>query len=153
VHALEIADEGLSEILLAIDDVSRQMIQPCPSSVGQIDGEELNDEKVIIHSARLRSKAVVLLPDTGVSFVIILDDAARHSKTLWEASVTHGTSEHLRPGPFKAEAMPFMIVLASAAHHRPVSGADDTPGVLTKHLDGPTGHRPKTVLGRRTFLP
>jgi hypothetical protein len=79
VHALEIAGEDLSEILLAINDVSQQMIQPGPSSVGQIDGKELNDEKVVIRSAHLRSKAVV---PTGVSFVIILDDAARRSKTL-----------------------------------------------------------------------
>jgi hypothetical protein len=33
VHAVEVAGEDLSEILLAIDDISRQMIQPDPSRI------------------------------------------------------------------------------------------------------------------------
>jgi hypothetical protein len=56
-------------------------------------GEELDDEKVIVRPTRLASKAVVLQPDAGVSFIVVLDDAARCSEMVWEASVTHGISE------------------------------------------------------------
>jgi hypothetical protein len=115
VRALEIAGEDLPEIVLAIDDVSRQMIQPGPGGVSQVDGEELDDEMVVVHPARLASKAVVLQPDTGVSFTIVLDDTTRHSKMLWEASVAHGTSERFLLKPFMAEVVPFTIILASVA--------------------------------------
>jgi hypothetical protein len=93
VRALEIACEYLPEILPAADDLSRQMIQSGPGIVGQVDAEELDDEKVIVRRTLLAGKLVVLRPDTGVSFTIVLDDAARRSEALWEASVMHDASE------------------------------------------------------------
>jgi hypothetical protein len=60
VHALEIGGEDLPEVLPAIDNISRQMVEPGPGRVSQVDGEELDDEKVIIGPAHLASKAVVL---------------------------------------------------------------------------------------------
>jgi hypothetical protein len=65
VRALVIAGEYLLEILPAIDDISWQMIQPSPSRVGQVDGEELDDEKVIVRPTHLATKPVVLQPDVG----------------------------------------------------------------------------------------
>jgi hypothetical protein len=41
------------------------MIQPGPSGVGQVDGEELDDEKVIVRPTHLATKPVVLQPDAG----------------------------------------------------------------------------------------
>jgi hypothetical protein len=82
VCAQEIAGEDLLEILPPIDNVSRQMIQLGPSRVTQVDGEELDDENVIIHPTCLTSKVVVLQPDARVSFTVIPDDVAWHSKTL-----------------------------------------------------------------------
>jgi hypothetical protein len=52
VHTLEVAAEDLSEILPAIDSVSWQMIHPGPGGIGQLDGEELDDEEIMIHSTR-----------------------------------------------------------------------------------------------------
>jgi hypothetical protein len=56
VHALEIAGEDLPEVLPAIDNISRQMVEPRPGRVSQVDGEELDDEKVIIGPAHLQAR-------------------------------------------------------------------------------------------------
>jgi hypothetical protein len=60
VRALEVDSEDLPEIRPAIDDVSWQMIQQGPGGVDQIDGEELDDEKVVVCPTCLARKAIVL---------------------------------------------------------------------------------------------
>jgi hypothetical protein len=55
VCALEVVGEDLSEILLAIDDVSWQMFQPGPVRISQLD-----DEGIIVCSARSTHEAVIL---------------------------------------------------------------------------------------------
>jgi hypothetical protein len=91
------------------------MIQLSPGGVSQVDGEELDAEMVVVWHAHLASKAVVLQLGAGVSFTVVLDDIARHSEMLWEASVMHSTSERFRPRPFRAEAVSFTIVSTSTA--------------------------------------
>jgi hypothetical protein len=44
ICTLEIAGKDLLEILLAIDRVFGQVIEPSSRRVGQVDREELNDE-------------------------------------------------------------------------------------------------------------
>jgi hypothetical protein len=83
------------------------MIQPGPRGVSQVNGEELDDEKDIVHPAHPTSEVVVLQPDTRVHFTIILDNVARHSKALWEASVAHGASECFWPRHFMSKAASF----------------------------------------------
>jgi hypothetical protein len=68
IHSLKVVDEDVLEIFPTVDDVSRQMIQPGPSRVGYINGEELDNKKVIICPARPTRKTVVLQPNAGVSF-------------------------------------------------------------------------------------
>jgi hypothetical protein len=50
------------------------MIQPGPGRADQVNGEEVDDEKVIISPAHPTHEAVVLQP--RVSFVVVLDDVA-----------------------------------------------------------------------------
>jgi hypothetical protein len=76
LHALEIAVKDLSELLKAIDNVSWQMIEPSSGRVGQVDWEELDDERVIISPAHLASKAVVLQAYVGVSLTVVLNGVA-----------------------------------------------------------------------------
>jgi hypothetical protein len=45
-----------------------------PGHVDQVNGEQLDDEEVIIHPTHPTSKLVVLQPNTGVGFAVILDD-------------------------------------------------------------------------------
>jgi hypothetical protein len=58
------------------------MIQSGPGGIGQVDGKELDDEEIIICSTHSTPKAVVLQPDAGVSFAVVLDDVARCLKML-----------------------------------------------------------------------
>jgi hypothetical protein len=76
VCALEVVGEDLLKVIPSIDDVSWQMIQPGPSGISYIDWEELDGKEIVIRSARSTHEAVVLQPDVGVGFVIILDSVA-----------------------------------------------------------------------------
>jgi hypothetical protein len=60
ICALEIAGKDLLEILPVIDRVSGQVIEPGSGRVGQVDGEELNDEEVAINLTCPTREAVVL---------------------------------------------------------------------------------------------
>jgi hypothetical protein len=60
VHTLEFAGKYLLEVFPAVDRVSGQVIELGSGRVGQIDGEELNDEQVDIRSACPTREAVVL---------------------------------------------------------------------------------------------
>jgi hypothetical protein len=89
------------------------MIQPGPDGVSQVNGEELYAKKVIVCLACPASEAVVLQPDVGVSFTVVLDDDARRSEVLWEVSVVHGASEHFLPQLFRGEVASFVMVTTS----------------------------------------
>jgi hypothetical protein len=80
VCALEIAGEDHLDVPRAVDNVSRQMTESGPGRVGQVNGEEIDDEKVVVGPAHLACKAVVLQPDAEVSLTVVLNDVARHSK-------------------------------------------------------------------------
>jgi hypothetical protein len=60
ICALENVGKDLLEILLAIDRVSGQVIEPSSGCVGPVDGEELNDEHVAVCPACPTREAVVL---------------------------------------------------------------------------------------------
>jgi hypothetical protein len=87
------------------------MIQPGPGRADQVNGEEVDDEKVIISPAHPAHEAVVLQP--RVSFAVVLDDIARRSKMLWETSIPHGAFESFWPKLLKAEVVSFTIIMAS----------------------------------------
>jgi hypothetical protein len=89
------------------------MIQLDHGGVGHVDREELDDEEVIVWSTHSAHEAVVLQPDSRVSFAIVLDDVAWCSKMLWEMSIAHDASERLWAKPFRTEAASFMIVVGS----------------------------------------
>jgi hypothetical protein len=112
----------------------------------------LDDEKVIVRSARTIREAVVLKLDTGVSLVIVLDDIGWHSKMLLEMSVVHGAFEHLWARPFRTEATSFLIITATMCHH-PLGDIIGIPKVPTECLVGPTDRRLKSSPMRKPFLP
>jgi hypothetical protein len=60
------------------------MIQPSPSQDNKIDGEDLDDEEVVICPAHPTRKAVVPQPSVGVGFGVILDDIAWCPKSVLE---------------------------------------------------------------------
>jgi hypothetical protein len=60
VRALEITGKYIIEIVPAIDRVFGQVIELCSGHVGQVDGEELNDEQVAIRPIYSACEAVIL---------------------------------------------------------------------------------------------
>jgi hypothetical protein len=52
------------------------MIQPGPGRISQVHQEEQDDEGVIVHSTCSTCEAIMLQPDVGVGFAIVLDDVA-----------------------------------------------------------------------------
>jgi hypothetical protein len=48
------------------------MVQPGPSGFSQIYREELDDEQIIGYPSRSTREAIILQPNTGVSFAIVL---------------------------------------------------------------------------------
>jgi hypothetical protein len=76
VCALQVFGKDLLVVLLAINRISGQVVERGPSCVGQVNGEKLDQEEVIIHHALPMNKVVFFQPNFGVSFAIILDDVA-----------------------------------------------------------------------------
>jgi hypothetical protein len=84
VCALNVAGEDLLEILPKIDQISGQVIEPRPGRVDQVNGEELDDEEVIICPAFPTRNVVILEPTIGIGFAIILDDVVWRPKMFRE---------------------------------------------------------------------
>lgn len=60
VGALKIPDEGPSEVGLVMYGVGRQMLEPGPRSFCEVDGEELDDQVVILDPRPMTREEVVL---------------------------------------------------------------------------------------------
>jgi hypothetical protein len=90
------------------------VIKPSSRCVDQVNGEELDDEKVIIHLACLAREAIVLQPNAGVVFVIVLYDFVGRLKTLRETRVVYVASKRLRLWLLEAKATPFLITMPAA---------------------------------------
>jgi hypothetical protein len=111
VCALEVTGEDLLEILPTINCISRQVVQPGPSHVGQVNEEELDDEEIIICPTRPIRKAVVLQPNARICLTIAFNDVIWCPERFWETHVTHIASECLGLWPFWAEVAPISVVM------------------------------------------
>jgi hypothetical protein len=85
------------------------VIEPSSGHVDQINGEELDDEEVIVRLICPACEAVVLHSNNRIDFAIKIDDVVGHPKTLREAHVAHVAPEHFSPWPLGAKATPFSI--------------------------------------------
>jgi hypothetical protein len=61
--------------------------------VGVIDGEELDDERVIIRPTRPACEMVVLQPDVGIGLAVIPDDVVGRVEMPREAHITYVAPE------------------------------------------------------------
>jgi hypothetical protein len=62
VRVLEVAGEGLDQVVPVGDLPRRQMLQPGPSGVGEEQGEVTDDEVVIVRSTQLAGQPIVREP-------------------------------------------------------------------------------------------
>jgi hypothetical protein len=89
------------------------VIEPSFGRVRQVNGEELEYERVIVCPACPAREAVVLQTNAGIGFTIILDDVIGCSKMLMEACATHVAPERLGPWPLGAKFAPFSIAASA----------------------------------------
>jgi hypothetical protein len=65
VHALEVAHERVDQVVPVVDLTGRQVLEPRPCRVGEVQGEVADDRLVIGGSTQLTRQAVVVEPHTG----------------------------------------------------------------------------------------
>jgi hypothetical protein len=107
VCALKVIGEDFLEILPTIDWVSRQVVEPSSGCVDQVNGEDLDDEKVVIHPTCPAHEAVVLQPNAGAGSAVVHGDVVGRSKTLRETHVMYIAPERLGPWPIEVKDVPF----------------------------------------------
>ena len=84
VRPLEVPDEDPLEIRLVANAVRWEEFEPCSNMLPHADGEELNDEVVIIHYSGLVGESEAFEPYTGICFPGILGDVGGQSEALWK---------------------------------------------------------------------
>jgi hypothetical protein len=124
VRALEVADEGLDQVVPVGDLPRRQMLQPGLSGVGEEQGEVADDEVVIVHSTQVADQLVVREPQFRSCLPRVLCDSSRGSEPGRERRPSYGPAESLRTGWFGRGTPILTAVVASP-----------TPGVVASaHL-------------------
>jgi hypothetical protein len=73
------------------------VVKPGPSRVGQVNGEKLDDEEVVIRPACPAHKVVVFQLNIRICVVVVFDDVIGCSEAFWETHVTHVALECLGP--------------------------------------------------------
>jgi hypothetical protein len=124
VRALEVADEGLDQVV-PVGDLSRgQMLQPGSSGVGEEQREVADDEVVIVCFTQVAGQPVVREPQFRPRLPRVLGDSSRGSEPGREWRPSYGPAESLRTGWFGRGTPILPAVVASPA-----------PGVVaTAHL-------------------
>jgi hypothetical protein len=100
VRALEVAGEGLDQVVPVGDLPRRQMLQPGPSGVREEQGEVADDEVVIVRSTQVAGQPVVREPQFRSRFPRVLCDSSQGSEPGRERRPSYGVAESLRTGWF-----------------------------------------------------
>jgi hypothetical protein len=146
VRALEVAGEGLDQVVLVGDLPRRQMLQLGPSGVGEKQGEVADDEVVIVRSTRLAGQSVVREPQFRPCLPRILCDGSWGSEPGREQRSSYGPAESLRTGWFRRRTpiLPAIVespmpgVVASA---HPLVEVGSTVAVVVLVAEATRGHR------------
>ena len=62
----------------------REEFKPCPNMFPHVDGEILNDEKVIIHPSGSVGEPKIFKPNIGVHLPDVLGNVGGRLEALWE---------------------------------------------------------------------
>jgi hypothetical protein len=82
VRALEVAHERVDQVVPVVDLTGRQVLEPCPRRVGEVQGEVVNNSLVAGGSAQLTRQTVVVEPHTRVRLLVVLDDCRGLAEAL-----------------------------------------------------------------------
>jgi hypothetical protein len=80
VRALEVVEEHATEVTPGVDAARWQVLDPNVHAVGEVEGEVLDDEKLILGSPCQAHHAIVLQPDARVSVPRVLGEVRRQSE-------------------------------------------------------------------------
>jgi hypothetical protein len=119
VRALEIAGEGLDQVVPVGDLPRGQVLQPGASGVGEEQGEVADDEVVIVRPTQLAGQPLVREPQFQSRLPRVLCDSSRGSEPGRERRPSYGAAESLRTGWFGRGTLILPAVVASP-----------TPGVV-----------------------
>jgi hypothetical protein len=98
------------------------VIEPISRRVRQVDGEELDDQEVIVHPACPACKVVVHQLGARIVLAITVHDVVGCTETPKEARIAHIAPEHFRSSPLRAKAAPAVMQIARAREfERPMS--------------------------------
>jgi hypothetical protein len=100
VRALEVAGEGLDQVVLVGDLPRRQMLQPGSSGIREEQGEVAYDEVVIVRSTQVAGQPVVREPQFRPRLPRVLCDSSRGLEPGRERRPSYGPTESLRTGWF-----------------------------------------------------
>ena len=84
IRPLEISDEEPLEVRPVTDAVVWEEFKPRPNMFPHVDGEILNDEKVIIHPSGSAGEPKIFEPNTGVCLPSVLGNVGGRSEAQWE---------------------------------------------------------------------
>jgi hypothetical protein len=146
VRALEVAGEGLDQVVPVGDLPRRQMLQPGSSGVGEEQGEVADDEVVIVRSTQLAGQSVVREPQFRPRLPRVLCDGSRGSEPGRERRPSYGPVESLRTGWFGRGTPILPAVVASptpgvVALAHPLVKAGSTVVVVVLVAEATRGHR------------
>jgi hypothetical protein len=100
VCALEVAGEGLDQVVPVGDLPRRQVFQPGASGIGEEQGEVADDEVVIVRSTQLAGQLVVREPQFRSRLPRVLCDSSRGSEPGRERRPSYGAAKSLWIGWF-----------------------------------------------------
>jgi hypothetical protein len=94
VRALEISHERVDQVVPVVDLAGRQVLEPRPCRVGEVQGEVADDDLIAGGPAELTCQAVVIELYTGVRLPVVLDDSRGLAEALGEGRRTDLPAEH-----------------------------------------------------------
>jgi hypothetical protein len=143
---LEIAGEGLDQVVLVGDLPRGQVLQPGSSGVGEEQGEVADDEVVIVRSTQLAGQPIVREPQFRSRLPRVLCDSSRGSELGQERCPSYGAAESLWTGWFGRRTPILPAVVASptpgvVASARPVVEVDPTAVMMALVAEATRGRR------------
>jgi hypothetical protein len=113
VRALEVAGEGLDQVVPVGDLPRRKVLQPGSSGVGEEQGEVADDEVVIVCSTQVAGQPIVREPQFRSRLPRVLCDSSRGSEPGRERRPSYGPAESLRTGWFERGTPILPAIIAS----------------------------------------
>jgi hypothetical protein len=94
VRALEVPHDGADQIIPVVDLAGRQVLEPRPRRVGEVQVEVTDDDLVGGGPAQLACQEVVIEPYAGVRLPVVLVDRCGLAEALGEARRADFLAEH-----------------------------------------------------------